>query len=89
MEGAASSIYEQQQGEFELLDRLNRMVAAEYPEDAKARARIKSYELAFRMQRACPKYSSFSKRPRPRNNSMAWTMKQRCRLPKTASRRAG
>jgi hypothetical protein len=48
-------VFEQEQkGEFELLDRLNRMVAAEYPEDAKARARIKSYELAFRMQRAVP-----------------------------------
>jgi hypothetical protein len=50
---------EEQEGEFALLDRLNRMVAAEYPEDAKARARIKSYELAFRMQRAVPEVFEF------------------------------
>jgi hypothetical protein len=51
--------HEEQQGEFQLLDRLDRMVAAEYPDDAKARARIKSYELAFRMQRAVPEVFEF------------------------------
>jgi uncharacterized protein (DUF1501 family) len=35
------------------------MAAAEYPDDAKARARIKSYELAFRMQRAVPEVFEF------------------------------
>ena len=50
---------EEQQAQFELLARLNRLAVAEYPEDAKARARIKSYELAFRMQRAIPEVFEF------------------------------
>ena len=45
---------EEQAGEFELLGRLNRLAAVEYPDDAALRARIKSYELAFRMQMAVP-----------------------------------
>ncbi len=45
---------EEQQGEFELLARLNQLTAVEYPRDAAIRARIKSYELAFRMQTAVP-----------------------------------
>jgi hypothetical protein len=50
---------EEQQAEFELLERLNRLALAEYPDDAKALARIKSYELAFRMQRAIPEVFEF------------------------------
>lgn len=45
---------EEQRGEFELLNRLNRMASIEYPDDAALRARIRSYELAFRMQTAVP-----------------------------------
>ena len=45
---------EEQFAEFELLKELNGLVAAEYPTDAALRARIKSYELAFRMQTAAP-----------------------------------
>jgi hypothetical protein len=45
---------EEQQAEFELLDKLNTLAAVEYPDDAVIRARIKSYELAFRMQTAVP-----------------------------------
>lgn len=45
---------EEQQGEFELLRDLNGLVEVEYPSDAATRARIKSYELAFRMQTAVP-----------------------------------
>ena len=45
---------EEQQGEFELLGRLNQLTAVEYPADAALRARIKSYELAFHMQTAVP-----------------------------------
>jgi Protein of unknown function (DUF1501) len=43
----------------ELLGRLNRLSALEYPSDAKLRARIKSYELAFRMQTAVPEAIHF------------------------------
>jgi Protein of unknown function (DUF1501) len=45
---------EEQAGEFELLGRLNRLSAVKYPDDPTLRARIKSYELAFRMQTAVP-----------------------------------
>jgi hypothetical protein len=45
---------EEQQAEFELLGRLNRLAAVEYPDDEALAARIKSYELAFRMQMAVP-----------------------------------
>lgn len=37
-----------------LLGRLNGMAARQYPDDAELAARIKSYELAFRMQTAVP-----------------------------------
>jgi hypothetical protein len=40
--------------QFDLLNKLNRLTALEYPRDAKLSARIKSYELAFGMQRALP-----------------------------------
>ncbi|HJQ78349.1 MAG TPA: DUF1501 domain-containing protein, partial [Lacipirellulaceae bacterium] len=55
----AGSFREEQQAEFELLDRLDRLALAQYPEDADARARVKSYELAFRMQRAIPEVFEF------------------------------
>jgi hypothetical protein len=51
----ARDVYrEEQAGEFELLGRLNRLSAGRYPEDTALKARIKSYELAFRMQTAVP-----------------------------------
>jgi hypothetical protein len=43
----------------DLLGRLNRLAALEYPSDSKLRARIKSYELAFRMQTAVPEVLRF------------------------------
>jgi hypothetical protein len=45
---------EEQAREFQLLGRLNRFSAVQYPDDGALRARIKSYELAFRMQMAVP-----------------------------------
>ncbi len=45
---------EEQAREFDLLGRLNRLSGIEYPDDPTLRARIKSYELAFRMQAAAP-----------------------------------
>ncbi|MGE3317248.1 MAG: DUF1501 domain-containing protein, partial [Planctomycetaceae bacterium] len=53
---------EEQQAEFALLDRLHQLAAVEYPDDAAARARIKSYELAFRMQTAVPGIMDFENR---------------------------
>ena len=51
---SASILPKEQQNEFEMVNRLNRLAAAEYPNDAAVWARIKSYELAFRMQTAVP-----------------------------------
>ena len=44
----------EQRNEFELVRDLNRLSAVEYPADPKLAARIKSYELAYRMQMAVP-----------------------------------
>ena len=44
----------EQRHEFELAGELNRLAAAEYPDDEGIKARIKSYELAFKMQMAVP-----------------------------------
>lgn len=50
---------EEQRADFELIGKLNRLSAAEYPHDSALRARIKSYELAFRMQMAVPEVVRF------------------------------
>jgi hypothetical protein len=50
---------EEQEKQFALLRRLNGYAAAEYPADDALRARIKSYELAFRMQTAVPETMRF------------------------------
>src|SRR5882672_272904 len=50
---------EEQQKEFEFLNRLNSLAGVEYPSDAALKARIKSYELAFRMQMAAPEAIQF------------------------------
>ena len=44
----------EQKVEFELTDRLNRMRRQQYPDDPALAARIKAYELAFRMQTSVP-----------------------------------
>ncbi|MBM3798219.1 MAG: DUF1501 domain-containing protein, partial [Acidobacteria bacterium] len=45
---------ERQERELGLLSDLHGLAAAEYPDDPAMRARIRSYELAFRMQTAVP-----------------------------------
>lgn len=45
---------EEQQANFEMIGRLQQLSAVEYPADAALRARIRSYELAFRMQSSIP-----------------------------------
>ena len=45
---------DEQQIGFELVDRLNQLKAVEYPNDPALSARIKAYELAFRMQTSVP-----------------------------------
>ncbi|HEV3028609.1 MAG TPA: DUF1501 domain-containing protein [Planctomycetota bacterium] len=51
---------EEQEAGLDLLGRLNRLSGVEYPDDPALRARIKSYELAFRMQAAVPELFKFN-----------------------------
>lgn len=48
-----------QAAEFGLLAKLHRHAAVEYPDDPQLRARVKSYELAFRMQTSIPEVVRF------------------------------
>jgi Protein of unknown function (DUF1501) len=50
----AHQTLEQQQHEYAAINRLNELISVEYPEDSGLRARIRAYELAFRMQAAVP-----------------------------------
>ena len=50
----------EQQAEFDLIGKLNRRSSEKYPDDDALRARIKSYELAFRMQTAVPEVINFN-----------------------------
>ncbi|MEC7565951.1 MAG: DUF1501 domain-containing protein [Planctomycetota bacterium] len=50
---------EEQSSQFELLSELNGIAQQEFPDDAVMRARIRSYELAFRMQSAIPEIVKF------------------------------
>ncbi len=52
---------EEQAKEFGLLYKLNKLTAQNYPDDTALQARIKSYELAFRMQTAVPDIVDFSR----------------------------
>jgi hypothetical protein len=55
---------EEQKNEFDLLGRLNRLAGVDYPDDPAMRARIKSYELAFRMQTAVPDVFRLDQEPK-------------------------
>ncbi len=52
---------EEQQGQFELLRKLNAISANRFPDDEALTARIRSYELAFRMQTAVPEVVQLDK----------------------------
>jgi hypothetical protein len=51
---------ESQRAEYDLISRLNTLAAVEYPQDQELAARIRSYELAFRMQAAVPEAIDFA-----------------------------
>jgi hypothetical protein len=51
----------EQRAGFALVDRLNRLRAEQYPDDPALAARIRSYELAFRMQKSLPEVLDFAK----------------------------
>jgi hypothetical protein len=50
---------EEQRAQFEALNKLNRLAGERDPNDEALRARIKSYELAYRMQMAVPEVVRF------------------------------
>ncbi|MDA1049059.1 MAG: DUF1501 domain-containing protein [Planctomycetota bacterium] len=56
----ADQTLDQQRHEFDVINQLNELSAVEYPEDQALRARIRAYELAFRMQAAVPEAVDFS-----------------------------
>jgi hypothetical protein len=51
----------EQKVSFELIGKLNKLKASDYPGDGSLEARIKSYELAFRMQKSLPEVLDFAK----------------------------
>ncbi|MBM4073208.1 MAG: DUF1501 domain-containing protein [Planctomycetes bacterium] len=51
---------EEQRIGFNLVGRLNRLRAVQYPDDPALAARIQAYELAFRMQRSLPEVLNFN-----------------------------
>ena len=52
---------DEQQIGFDLVGKLNQLKSVEYPNDPALAARIKSYELAFRMQKSVPEVMAFEK----------------------------
>lgn len=52
---------EEQRAELEYLQQLNRLTAADHPDDQDLQARITAYELAFRMQDAVPEALDFTR----------------------------
>lgn len=57
----AGQSVDEQRLEYNLIGKLNALAAVEYPEDQELLARIRAYELAFRMQAAVPEAIDFSK----------------------------
>ena len=58
--GPGKDVYQQEQEQqFRLLGDLNRLSALEHPDDPNLAARIRAYELAFRMQMAVPDVVNF------------------------------
>ncbi len=56
----ASQTDAEQRREYELIARLNELSAVEYPTDQDLRARIRAYEMAFKMQTAVPEAIDFT-----------------------------
>jgi len=50
----------EQKNEFDLVNKLNLLSNVEYPQDESLQARIRSYELAYRMQSSVPEGTNFS-----------------------------
>lgn len=61
LDGPATRAAQQQRASLDLLKRLNGIGEARYPSDTELRARVKSYDLADRMQTAAPAAVDLSK----------------------------
>lgn len=57
---AAGLTHDEQKLAFDLVGRLNQLKGKQYPDDSALAARIKAYELAFRMQSSVPETLDFS-----------------------------
>jgi hypothetical protein len=67
---------EEQRLGFDLVNRLNRITAGRYPGDAALEARIKSYELAFRMQTSVPDVVNFDSETEVTKNLYGFDQKE-------------
>ncbi|MFT4548424.1 MAG: hypothetical protein ACI9UA_005159 [Pseudoalteromonas tetraodonis] len=67
---------EEQRLGFGLVDRLNRLNTTRYPDDPALEARIKSYELAFRMQTAVPGVVNFEAESEATKNLYGFDQKE-------------
>ncbi|HCS54778.1 MAG TPA: DUF1501 domain-containing protein, partial [Planctomycetaceae bacterium] len=61
---------------FDLVNRLNRLTTENYPNDAALDARIKSYELAYRMQTAVPGVIDFTEETEENQKLYGFDQKQ-------------
>ncbi len=59
-EGVSAEV---QRNEFSLIHELNQVTASEYPDDETLAARIRSYELAYRMQMSAPEALNWTEEP--------------------------
>ncbi len=60
--------HEEQASEFDLLRKLNAQSALQFPDDEALRARVRSYELAYRMQTAVPEVVNVSRETQETQN---------------------
>lgn len=67
---------ERQRLGFDLVHRLNRITQNAYPDDSVLEARIKSYELAFRMQAAVPDVINFADETEATKNLYGFDQKE-------------
>ena len=72
---------EQQRSRLDLLRALNRHYGEKRPEDTELEARMRAFELAYRMQAAAPEAVDLTKEiARPRGSSTAWTTRSRAKF---------
>jgi hypothetical protein len=78
----------EQRNTLELLKTLNQRTTARYPADTELEARLRSYDLAYRMQKSAPDAVDLSRKPRPPRSSTASTTSPRWSTAPTCCARA-